>query len=74
MASGVIFLALQDEFGHIPCVVWPQVYRLYRPLIKEPVLLARGAVSRRDGTMNVVVRHVEAVRAVGKTPRSKDWG
>ncbi|MDP2936864.1 MAG: hypothetical protein Q8O86_10285 [Dehalococcoidia bacterium] len=65
---------LEDEFGHIPCVVWPQVYRRYRALIKGPVLLARGTVSRRDGTMNVVVRHVEAVRGVGQPPRSKDWG
>ncbi|MDP2936860.1 MAG: OB-fold nucleic acid binding domain-containing protein, partial [Dehalococcoidia bacterium] len=73
-ASGTIFLTLEDEFGHIPCVVWPQVYQRYRLLIKEPVLLARGAVSRRDGAMNVVVQHVEAVQTVGTTPRSKDWG
>ncbi len=73
-ASGVIFLTLEDEFGHIPCVVWPQIYRRYRARIKESVLLARGNVSRRDGTMNVVVQHVEAVRTTGQTPRSKDWG
>ncbi|MDP2661124.1 MAG: OB-fold nucleic acid binding domain-containing protein, partial [Dehalococcoidia bacterium] len=73
-ASGVVFLTLEDEFGHTPCVVWPQVYRRYRMRLKEPVILARGAISRRDGAMNVVVQHIEAVKTVGNPPKSKDWG
>jgi len=73
-ASGVVFLTLEDEFGHIPCVVWPQVYRRYRVRLKESAIMARGTVSRREGTMNVVVQQVEVIRTVGRPPRSKDWG
>jgi error-prone DNA polymerase len=73
-ASGVVFLTLEDEFGHVPVVVWPKVYAEYRGVIKEPVLLVQGLLSRRDGTMNVVAQRIEALRAGFRTPQSKDWG
>ncbi len=70
-----VFLTLEDEHGHTPVVVWPQVYARYRYLVREPVLLVTGVVSRRDGTMNVVASHVEPIEALGKvSPPSKNWG
>jgi error-prone DNA polymerase len=69
------FITLEDEHGHTPMVVWPGDYVRLRHLLKEPVLLIVGTVSWREGTMNVVVRSVEALPNVGRlTPRSKDWG
>ena len=69
-----VFITLEDEFGHVPMIVWPAVYERYRLILKEPVLLARGVVSRRDGTMNVVLTHAESIDMLLHTPRSKDWG
>ncbi|MBM3946489.1 MAG: hypothetical protein FJ315_03695 [SAR202 cluster bacterium] len=69
-----VFITLEHEFGHIPLVVWPQVYEPYRLVLEEAVLLVRGVVSRREGTMNVVVQRVRSVRGVRDAPRSKDWG
>ena len=70
-----IFITLEDEFGHTPVVVWPQVYAQYRHVIREPALVMTGVVSRRDGTMNVIVSHAEPLAALGDvTPKSKDWG
>jgi len=54
-------------------VVWPQVYRRLRRQIKQPVLLARGRVSRRDGAMNVVVQDVQPISAVLVTPPAKNF-
>ena len=69
-----VFITLEDEFGHTPLVVWPQVYEKYRLALKEPVLMIRGEVSRRDGTMNIVAQHVASAKSLSHLPRSKDWG
>ena len=72
--SNAVFITLEDEFGHIPLVVWPQVFDRYRLVIREPVLKVRGFVSRRDGVLNVVVKHVEGIPFYQPLPPSKDWG
>jgi error-prone DNA polymerase len=70
----VYFLTLEDEFGHTPTLAWSDTYRRYRQVIREPALLIAGTVSRREGTMNVVARHVEPLPNIGSaSPRSKDW-
>ena len=72
--ANAVFITLEDEFGHIPLVVWPDVFNRYRLVIREPVLKVRGFVSRRRGTLNVVTQHVEGVPVTGILPPSKNWG
>ena len=50
------------------------VFERYRLVLREPVLKIRGLVSRRHGTMNVVVQHVESIKAQYELPKSKNWG
>ena len=69
-----VFVTLEDEFGHTPFVIWPQVYEKYRLVLREPVLMIRGEVSRREGTMNVVAKHVESANSLEYLPKSKNWG
>ena len=69
-----VFITLEDEFGHVPMVVWPKTFQRYRLVIGEPVLKVRGIVSRREGSMNVVVSHVESIETAYDLPRSKNWG
>jgi len=68
-----VFLTLEDEFGHIPLVVWPGEFAKYRQIIREPLLIIRGEVSRRSGTMNIVTKHVEPMPAMDHLPKSKSW-
>ncbi len=68
-----VFLTLEDEFGHIPLVVWPSEFAKYRQVIKEPLLIIRGQVSRRDGVMNIVTQHVEPMPAMDHLPKAKSW-
>ncbi len=68
-----VFVTLEDEFGHTPLVVWPQVYEKYRLTLREPALIIRGEVSRRDGAMNIVARHVASARTLKHLPKAKDW-
>src|ERR671914_263804 len=51
-----VFITLEDEFGHIPLVVWPKVYQRLRLVLQESLLIARGVVSRQEGTSNIVIR------------------
>jgi len=69
------FITLEDEFGHSPLVVWPGVYDRFRLAAREPILLARGKISHRDGAMNVVVSNLTPVPVTApSTLKSKDWG
>ncbi|MDA0264412.1 MAG: DNA polymerase III subunit alpha [Chloroflexi bacterium] len=68
-----VFLTLEDEFGHIPLVVWPGEFAKYRQVIREPLLVITGEVSRRDGTMNIVAKHVEPMPAMDHLPKAKSW-
>ena len=73
-SSKAVFITLEDESGHTPLVVWPKVFQHYRLVIREPVLKVTGLVSRREGTMNVVVQHAESIDAAHHLPKSKNWG
>ena len=71
--SKAVFITLEDEFGHISLTVWPGVYERYRLVLREPVLKVRGVVSRREGTLNIVVNHAESVKALINGPKAKNW-
>ncbi len=74
-AHGVSFFTLEDEYGHIPLIVWNAVYAEHRRVLREPFLVVEGTLSRRDETINVVVTRAETLPALadGVAPRSKDW-
>lgn len=72
-AGKVVFITLEDEFGHIPLMVFPQVYERYEHRFKSPFLIVKGKMSRREGTHEVVVTRVKSFAALDKVPKSKDW-
>jgi error-prone DNA polymerase len=69
----VVFITLEDEFGHIPLMVFPQVYDRNEHKFKSPFLVIKGRMTRREGTHNVVVNQVRPFKAMEKVPTSKDW-
>jgi error-prone DNA polymerase len=69
----VVFITLEDEFGHIPLMIFPQVYERQANKFKSPFLVIKGTLSRREGTYNVVVTGVKPFNALEKVPESKDW-
>ncbi len=68
-----VFLTLEDEFGHTPIVVWPKSYERYRQVLREPLLKVRGTVSRREGTLNIVLTHAEGLHGPRDLPDSRSW-
>ena len=68
-----IFMTLEDEFGHIPLAVWPEAHERLRMVLREPVLLVRGTISRREDTMNIVVKQAWRIKGMNNLPKSKNW-
>jgi len=66
-----VFLTSEDETGHAPFVVWPDTFERFKQALKEPVLLLHGTVSRRDGTMNIVVKAVKPIAVPPRLPAAK---
>lgn len=69
----VVFITLEDEFGHIPLMVFPQVYEKHELKFRSPFLIIKGKLSRHEGAHNVVVTHVKPFSALEKVPESKNW-
>jgi error-prone DNA polymerase len=69
-----VFVTLEDEFGHSPLIIWPTVYQRLKLIIKESLLLATGTVSRREGTMNIVVETITPIPESIPEFHSRDWG
>jgi len=69
----VVYITLEDEFGHIPCMVFGKTYEKYEHQFRSPFLIVRGRLTRREGTHNVVINQVEPFNALDKVPQSKDW-
>jgi error-prone DNA polymerase len=55
-ASGVVFITLEDEDGHINLVVFAHIYDKFRDLARDGVMLiAEGKVERTGKVINVIV-------------------
>jgi error-prone DNA polymerase len=68
-----VFITLEDEFGHIPLVVWPKVHHRLRLVLRESLLIARGVVSRQEGTINIVVQQARRIKGLSDLPKAKNW-
>jgi error-prone DNA polymerase len=69
----VVFITLEDEFGHIPCMVFGKVYERYEYTFRSAFLIIEGRLTRREGTCNVVINQVKTFNALDKVPASKDF-
>jgi error-prone DNA polymerase len=69
-----VFITLEDEFGHIPCMVFGKTYERYEHKFRSAFLIVKGRLTRREGTHNVIIERVEPfTAALDRIPESKDW-
>ena len=68
-----VFITLEDEFGHIPMVVWPKSYARLRNDLKAPFLMVTGTMSRVDETFNLVVQQVKPMYVIPDPPESRNF-
>ena len=54
-ASGVTFLTLEDEAGHMNVVVWPALGERLRPILRQAILIGVvGRVQESEGVIHVI--------------------
>ena len=71
--DGTVFVTVEDETGDVQLILRPRVFARYRRALGSRALLARGVVSRWDGTTNVIVSHVERIDTRVPMPTAHDW-
>ena len=71
--EGTVFVTIEDETGDVQLIVWPQVFARYKRELGNHVLLARGVVSRHDGTTNVTLSSVKTLDVGTRMPAAHDW-
>jgi len=68
-----VFITLEDEHGHIPLVVWPDTYARLQHILKGSFVIVTGTVSRREGTLNIVVQDAQPLTVLAAAPRACDF-
>ena len=71
--EGTVFVTIEDETGDVQLIVWPRVFARYKRELGNHVLLARGVVSRHDGTTNVTMSSVRTLDVGAWMPDAHDW-
>ena len=71
--DGTVFVTIEDETGDVQLILWPRVFHRSRRQLGSHVLLVRGAVSRWDGTANVVASEVRGIHPRVSMPAAHDW-
>jgi len=61
-AKGMVFIALEDEWGMIGIVLRPDIFKQYKQVIrKQSILVVRGIVQRQDNVISILVEHLQAL-------------
>ena len=71
--GGTVFVTIEDETGDVQIILWPRVFARFRRELESRLVVAHGAVSRWDGTTNVIVSRVERLVTWAPLPSAHDW-
>ena len=71
--EGTVFVTIEDEEGDVQLILWPTVFARRRRQLQSRIILARGVVSRWDGTTSVVVSDLQAIDPQVPMPAAHDW-
>ena len=69
---GTVFVTIEDETGDVQLILWPRVFARCHRALGNQVILARGRVSRWDGTTNVIVSGVGRIGTKVTMPAAHD--
>ena len=68
-----VFMTIEDEFGHIPIIVWDKVYDRYADILSRPLIKVEGVISRREGTFNVVLIRANEIKVNVDLSKAHNW-
>jgi len=68
-----VFITIEDEFGHIPIIVWDSVYDKYAYILSRPLIKVEGVISRREGTFNVILIEAHEIKVHVDLSKAHSW-
>ena len=71
--AGTVFVTIEDEEGDVQLILWPTVFARRRRQLQSRIILARGVVSRWDGTTSLVVTDLQPIDPQVSMPAAHDW-
>ena len=66
-------MTIEDETGDVQIILWPRVFARCRRELGSNVVEVTGVISRWDGTTNVIVSDLTALRSGVAMPPAHDW-
>ena len=64
-ARGVAFLAIEDAWGLVNVVLWPEVYQASRGALRSRFVVVEGALQKKGGAISVLAQRVVALKVRG---------
>ena len=71
--GGTVFVTIEDETADVQLIIWPDVFARYKKQLRSQVILARGVISRWDGTTSIIVSSLEPFDVPVSMPTAHDW-
>jgi error-prone DNA polymerase len=63
-AKGIVFLFLEDEFGHVQGIIQADLWNALRSDLRSRALVLEGRVQRLRGWKTMVVKSVQPIMAL----------
>ncbi|MCY4576688.1 MAG: DNA polymerase III subunit alpha [Chloroflexi bacterium] len=71
--DGTVFVTIEDECDDVQLILWKDVFARSRRALRNRVIMARGIVSRWDGTTNIIASEIRAINTDVPMPNAHDW-
>lgn len=73
-SAKAVFMTLEDEYGHIPIIIWPDKYEYLRHVLIQPILIIKGKLSKKNGSTNIILLNAKPLdNTAGISTHSRDW-
>jgi error-prone DNA polymerase len=73
-SAKAVFMTLEDEYGHIPIIIWPNKYEGLRHVLSQPILIIQGKLSKKNGGSIIILSKAKPLGSSIRIPRHfKNW-
>ena len=71
--SGIVFITIEDETSDVQLIIWPKVFNEFKSVIRNPLMLVKGKISRWDSSTSIEVNTIEEISVDTDLPPTHDW-
>ena len=73
-STKAVFMTLEDEYGHIPIIIWPSKFENLRHTLTQPILIVQGKLSKKNEGLNIILSKAKPIESLITIPKHfKNW-